>query len=181
MADKIISPTTLHRPGTPAAFTTARNAPAHLHHLSYRDPGTGAVDASITVSVAVPTSNAKSAAAATPAVKDWPATADVGRVPGRKLLNIFFQDASGNPVNTFDPPLELRVKIHPDDRLRNTGQTFWLAHWDGKQWVEIPDAWVSGSPGGKFYVAPSVSSGGGDDIVVHLAYWPDDPAIGAGP
>ncbi len=185
MPDKIITPASVHRPAAPASHTTRLNAAARLHHFTHRDPATGAIDQNVTVSVAVPTANTKSTpahVAATPVLKDFGTPADVGDVPGRRIINLYFQDPGGNTVNDFDPPVELRVKITPDDRARQKGQAFRLVYWDGTKWTEIPDAWVVRHTNNqKFIEDPSVSAGGGEDIVVQLAYWPDDPAVGSGP
>lgn len=139
----------------------------------------------MTVSVAVPTTNTRSTpahVAAQPVLKDFGSPADVGDVPGRKIINLYFADAAGNAVNDFDPPVELRVKITPDDRTRQQGRPFRLVVWNGQQWTEIPDAWVVRHANNqKFLEDPSVSAGGSEDIVVQLMHWPDDPATGAGP
>jgi hypothetical protein len=155
-----------------------------LHHFSHKDATTGVVDPSVTVSVAVPTTNTKGTAAAVPVVKDLPTTLDVGDVPGRKIVNFYFKDAQGKVVTDFDPPVELRVKITADDIARKKGQKFKLVFWHDKnqQWREIEDNWVVRHvTNEKFFEDPSVSLGGGNDIVVQLCYWPGDPMIGAGP
>jgi hypothetical protein len=131
----------------------------------------------------VPTTNTKGTAGAVPVIKDFPATKDVGDVPGRRIVNFYFADAQGNAVNEFDPPVELRVKITADDLARKKGQKFKLVFWHdhNQHWREIEDHWTVMHAKGKFFEDPSVSPGGGNDIVVQLSHWPDDPAIGAGP
>ena len=116
MADNIISQGT-------HSHSTTRNPQAHLHHFTHK------VDASVTVSMVVPTTNSKGTAGATPVIKDFPATPDVGDVPGRKIVNFYFADEQGNAVTDFDPPVELRVKITAGDLARKKGQKFRLVFW----------------------------------------------------
>lgn len=170
MADKIISQGT-------HSHTTTRSSKAHLHHFTHN------LDPEVTVSVVVPATNAKGTSGAIPVVKDFPVTKDVGDVPGRKIVNFYFADAQGNVVTEFDPPVELRVKITADDLTRGKGQKFKLVFWhnQNQHWREIEDHWVVMHAKGKFFEDPSVSPGGGNDIVVQLAYWPDDPGIGSAP
>jgi hypothetical protein len=170
MADNIISQGT-------HSHSTTQNPRAHLHHFTHN------VDQNVTVSMVVPTTNTKGTAGAVPVIKDFPATQDVGDAPGRKIVNFYFADSQGKAVNDFDPPVELRVKITADDLNRKKGQKFRLVFWhnQNQHWREIEDHWTVMHPKGKFFEDPSVSPGGGNDIVVQLSHWPDDPAVGSAP
>lgn len=170
MADKIISKGT-------HTYSKTSTPQADLHHFIHT------ADQNVTVSLVVPTTNTKGTAGAKPVIKDLPLTKDVGDVPGRKIANFYFEDSQGKAVTDFDPPVELRVKITADDLARKKGQKFRLVFWhnQNQHWREIEDQWVVMHPNGKFFEDVSVSPGGGNDIVVQLSYWPDDPAVGSAP
>lgn len=109
-----------------------------------------------------------------PVVKEW--TIGVGGTrqpkPERHLMNFTFEDPTDSSkfVNDFDPPVELRVPLSADE----VGQSLELWYWDGKQWADVPDAWLVTEAGKKFWVDNY-------EFVAQLKHWPDDPPSGMGP
>jgi hypothetical protein len=96
----------------------------------------------------------------TPRAEDWKDKFD--RAPGapvRGIINLILR------AGTFDPPVQVRVKMLPNELADEESK---LAYYDPTQdkWFRFPDA--------DFFKE-------GDEFVVWIRHWFDDPAIGSWP
>lgn len=144
----------------PHPATTQKGHSGHRHTFS---KGETAVSIIVPEHTGTASPNAKSLAGIP--------TAGVSRHVINLELNVV---KDGAKVNHFPHPVELRVKLAPADHAKAEPKL--LVHWHDPdqtrmRWMEIPGDWTAEHAGRKFHKD-------GDDLVVFLSYWPDDPAVG---
>jgi hypothetical protein len=123
------------------------------------------------VRVIVPPPADSSAKLARPIAVAWRNEFDTaaGNIPRRKIMNLALveKDDSTNVkyVTAFDPPIEFRVTITDDDTQQKDKASLSLVYCrKGGQWTLFDDVSLSDQ---------------GDELVVAISTWYEDPGIGS--
>lgn len=109
---------------------------------------------------------------------DMPKEETMPSVPGgfkpfRLVINLkmVYADRPDVEVNTFDPPIEIRVKFKASDveAAKAEGKPLSLGFWDGTQWIRFT------LEKHQFHLEPASTPNGGGWGVVRISHWGDPP------
>jgi hypothetical protein len=133
---------------------TGRNHPAK-RHVFHDTSGNQAVAAHVAAN------NRLGAASAIPTALKWKKDFEDPSKPNRRhVINLVFKDAKGRAVMRFDPPVELRIMLTPQEQASKKVE---LVHYHPKnrKWQAFAD-----------------TSRVDRELVATISEWFDDPGIG---